>query len=101
MNATFAKTVILLLFINAAANNFVAAQTSTSSKPKHQQYRLVDLGSLGGPNSFIFGEVRSINNSGQVTSCADTADPDRSFRTAHRISTGTPSCSMRFAGPVE
>jgi probable HAF family extracellular repeat protein len=46
---------------------------------KHQQYKFVDLGTLGGPTSYFsaggFGNV-SLNNEGAVGSFADTSTPD-------------------------
>src|SRR5215469_13660344 len=53
------------------------AQDSTLTSPtKHHQYKLIDLGTFGGPSSIIFGATGPVNNLGQVTSCADTAIPD-------------------------
>lgn len=46
---------------------------------KHPRYKLVDLGTLGGPISYgsANGEgSRLLNNSGMVSSYADTQDPD-------------------------
>jgi probable HAF family extracellular repeat protein len=42
----------------------------------HHQYKLIDLGTFGGPSSVIFGETGPLNNLGQVTSCADTSAPN-------------------------
>ena len=56
----------------------IAAQDNPSQehKPKHHQYKLVDLGTLGGPQSIIFGLTRPLNNGGEVTGCADTSTLD-------------------------
>jgi probable HAF family extracellular repeat protein len=47
-----------------------------TSQVKHHQYKLIDLGTFGGPSSIIFGATGPLNNLGQVTSCADTTIPD-------------------------
>jgi probable HAF family extracellular repeat protein len=58
----------------------LAAQDDASQhhKPRHHTYKLVDLGTFGGPNSFYFSEpiVRSVNNLGTVVGGADTSLPD-------------------------
>jgi probable HAF family extracellular repeat protein len=54
----------------------MAAQAgpSQSHKPKHHQYKLIDLGTLGGPNSQVNGGPPAmINNAGMVAGIADTS----------------------------
>ena len=53
----------------------VAAQENPAQegKPKHQKYRLIDLGALGGPSSITLEYSRNLNNQGMVAACADTA----------------------------
>jgi probable HAF family extracellular repeat protein len=64
-----------LLRVTQSQNN--PATSESLPKPQHHhQYKLIDLGTFGGPASFIFGETGPLNSSGQVTSCADTADID-------------------------
>lgn len=50
---------------------------------QHTRYRLIDLGTFGGPNSyFIFVGSRSLNNRGMATGGADTptsVDPQFCF----------------------
>lgn len=64
---------ILAAFFSASA----IAQNSPDQRLSPKRYKLVDLGTLGGPSSIIFGATGPLNNSGMVTSCADksTADP--------------------------
>src|SRR6516162_10537183 len=49
------------------------------SAQKHTRYRLIDLGTLGGPHSYgsVNGDgFQLLNNSGVVASYADLATPD-------------------------
>lgn len=71
----FAATIIALAIPLA-----VAAQAApTKNRTTHHHYKLIDLGTLGGPQSVIFEQAtRPLNNQGTVVSCADTSnlDPD-------------------------
>ena len=71
---------IILTLLAALALPFV----SSAQDNKHHHYKLIDLGTLGGPHSY--GSVNGngfslLNNSGVVASSADTAlpDPNASF----------------------
>ena len=59
------------------------------TKPKHHHYKLVDLGTFGGPNSFYFSSpvVESVNNRGEVVGGADT-----SFQDPYYPNCDTPDC---------
>ena len=57
----------------------IQEQNTGNQGSKHRQYKLIDLGTLGGPSSIIFGETGPLNNAGEVTSCADTAALDPYF----------------------
>ena len=54
----------------------ISAQQSGSAHATHHQYKLIDLGTFGGPTSIIFGATGPLNNFGEVTSCTDTTAPD-------------------------
>src|SRR4051812_9305410 len=56
-----------------AAAHAEAATPQTGSRP---HYRLIDLGTFGGPNSAETQEFPYINNRGTVVGFADTATPD-------------------------
>jgi probable HAF family extracellular repeat protein len=45
---------------------------------KHTKYKLIDMGTFGGPNSFYFSEPvgQNVNNHGTVAGSADTSIPD-------------------------
>jgi len=67
--ATITFFALLAIPVQSAAQEFSAA-------PKKQpRYRLIDLGTLGGPNSAEF-EFPFINNKGVIVGAADTALPD-------------------------
>ena len=58
----------------------LVAQDSQSRKHEHHHYKLIDLGTFGGPQSFVVfpiaGYFQVLNNSGTVAGWADTAMPD-------------------------
>src|SRR5215467_10211106 len=58
---------------------YVAAQTASASNNAKVRYKLIDLGTLGGPVSYgsMNGDgFRLLNDSGAVASYADLAVPD-------------------------
>ena len=76
MSISHQKQLILLtLFVALATPAPLAAQATAN----HPRYKLIDLGTLGGPHSYgsINGdEFRLLNDSGVVASYADTSTPD-------------------------
>lgn len=46
---------------------------------KHHHYKLIDLGTLGGPDSIVFGLTGPLNNRGMVSSCATTSVQDPNY----------------------
>jgi len=62
---------------------------------KHKHYTLIDLGTLGGPNSFLNGDSRVLNSGGAAAGIADTSvyDPncgcyvDHAFRWRNGVMT--------------
>lgn len=47
---------------------------------QHHRYKLVDVGTLGGPQSFsYFGDAQSLNSTGTVVGQADTKTPDPNY----------------------
>ena len=71
---------VVSLFAALAMPVGIAAQDNPSQdhKTKHQKYKLIDMGTLGGPNSVIpappFGT--ELTNGGSAIAEADTATPD-------------------------
>jgi len=72
---------ILSLFLLAGSMAGLGAQAQvpdTHRKPKHHYYKLIDMGTLGGPQSIVFEvATRSLNNRGVFTGCADTPKFDQ------------------------
>src|SRR5712692_7586757 len=54
----------------------VVQSASQTPSPRHLRYRLIDLGTFGGPNSAETVEFPYINNRGMVVGFADTDIPD-------------------------
>jgi probable HAF family extracellular repeat protein len=50
--------------------------TAQENSPKHHQYKLVDVGTFGGPNSVYNVFTRIGRNDGTIVGAANTADPD-------------------------
>jgi hypothetical protein len=55
---TVMAAAIFVVFIPAST----IAQNAADHKPKHKQYKLIDLGTVGGPNRIIFGATGPLNN---------------------------------------
>src|SRR5690348_2963675 len=73
----------MTLFAALAVPMRLAAQdgTAQANKPKHHHYKLVDLGTFGGPNSGVFlldgGQI--LNSQGTVAECAETTTADPNY----------------------
>ncbi len=82
MNARIAQFVVFMCAISALV--IPLRMHGQSEKAKHHHYKLIDLGTFGGPQSYIDPdnglEIGSssplINNGGTVTGWADTTTPD-------------------------
>lgn len=70
--------IALALFAALAMTLGVAAQDNTAqnNKAKHHTYKVIDLGTFGGPNSYLAGGPPFLNNQGTVVGEADTNLPD-------------------------
>ena len=71
---------LALLFAALALPLRLAAQHKQDPNRRHHRYMLIDLGTFGGPNSFVatgfFESAQSISDQGAVTGPADTSIPD-------------------------
>jgi uncharacterized membrane protein len=81
---TRTRIVVLSFFTAVAIPVYVAAQA------KHHQYKVVDVGTLGGPNSFHSGFAQILNNEGAFVAYADTPTPNPN-----------PGCSIPFGNPPD
>jgi len=73
-NLAFSITVTVLLGL--AASPLLAAQ---EGRAMHHRYKLIDMGTFGGPSSVIYGLTGPLNNRGVATSCADTSNLDSNY----------------------
>jgi probable HAF family extracellular repeat protein len=76
MKSRTLTSIVAITLFAVLATPMLAAQ---EQKKEHTRYKLIDLGTLGGPHSYgsVNGDGFSlINNSGVVASFADTALPD-------------------------
>jgi probable HAF family extracellular repeat protein len=90
---------IATIFLLGVANPVrTAAQEQQEHTNEHRHYRLIDLGTLGGPHSYgsVNGDGFSLlNNSGVVASSADLATPDPNAATP--IGCYVPDCFQAHA----
>src|ERR1700730_4518768 len=64
-----------VLFIAMAFSARLAAQERTEDQEhhrEHRRYKLTEIGTFGGPNSYFTFISRSLNNRGVATGMADT-----------------------------
>jgi probable HAF family extracellular repeat protein len=93
----FVLRVAVILVATLATSRWLAAQVQTEehSKKEHHHYKLIDLGTLGGPHSYgsVNGDgFQLLNNSGVVASYADLAAPDPNAPNCY-----VPDCSQAHA----
>lgn len=72
------KILLSLGLVLMLASVITQARAGSSTNAGYPSYRLIDLGTLGGPTSLNVFPARNINNRGQVIAFADTdvADPN-------------------------
>jgi probable HAF family extracellular repeat protein len=74
----------IALFAALAIPPGLAAQDNQEhNNHKHQHYKLIDVGTFGGPQSWVFGAFEqpaaTLNNAGTVVGGADTSDSNPNF----------------------
>jgi probable HAF family extracellular repeat protein len=82
---------VVSLFAALAMPGCMAAQdiSTLDHKTKHHQYKLIDLGTLGGPNSFLSGPgLETLNNAGMFAGYGNTS-----------ASNPNPNCYVPFNAP--
>ncbi len=79
MNSSHKKHLIAPTLLAALALAIPAQLAAQGSAKEHIRYKLIDLGTLGGPHSYgsVNGEgFQLLNDAGVISSFADTASPD-------------------------
>ncbi len=66
----------MTLFALAIPVRLAAQEQKEQKADKPQQYTLIDLGTFGGPGSFVGFNVAAVNNQGTVVGGADTPTPN-------------------------
>lgn len=67
------------LFAFITAIMLLAALVSTTRLTAQVRYKVVDMGTFGGPQGFFTEQVQIINDQGTVTGYLDTSTPDPNF----------------------
>jgi len=76
-NRRYTRFIAMTLFAVALPAGVAAQDATQNATAKHHHYKLIDLGTLGGPQSVIFETAnRALNQRGTVTYIADTANFD-------------------------
>jgi probable HAF family extracellular repeat protein len=71
------RITILVALLTVQTGMFqLAAQDNFTATPKQPRYRLVDLGTFGGPNSSVGGQSVVVSKTHKVAGGADTSIPD-------------------------
>jgi len=82
MNISLTKIILVSVFATLAVKGSLYAQAPVGSQAQNREprrYKLVDVGTLGGPASYYSGDFiggRTLNNLGTATGYADTSTPD-------------------------
>jgi probable HAF family extracellular repeat protein len=78
MNSKKLQSSFWMMMLALAFSAVSSAQNSPAESKQQHNYKLMDLGTFGGPNSLYFSApvVQSVNNRGIVVGAADTSIPD-------------------------
>lgn len=71
-NTALATITFAVLTLMQASAQLIAQQVE-EHKPKHHRYKLLDIGTLGGPSNYLPVANGMLNNSGAVVGWADTS----------------------------
>ena len=71
----------ITLLVALAIPAWLAAQDNRDHNHMHHRYKLVIIGTFGGPSSGVNGEIppRMLSNQGVLAGCADTSTPDPNY----------------------
>jgi probable HAF family extracellular repeat protein len=76
MNAMTSLLTRLLILFSALAVPISLAAQDHANEPRHHHYKLIDLGTFGGPTSGTTDELQVLNYRGMVAGTADTSVPN-------------------------
>src|SRR5215469_320245 len=84
MKKTFTVSIAVTTFFGALLPVHLAAQEVSAGEAKHHHYKLIDIGTFGGPQSFVNpgsgnesqNYTMVLNNGGSVTGWAESSTPD-------------------------
>jgi probable HAF family extracellular repeat protein len=76
---TSTSVTAMTLFISLAMQLRLAAQDDRDHHHKHHHYKLIDMGTFGGPSSGTQDELKFLNSRGMVAGFADTPTPDPNY----------------------
>jgi hypothetical protein len=80
MKSRFLMCFTAMTFATLAIPLRLAAQDEQEHNATHRRYKIVKLGTLGGPQSVVSGFLtRLLNNQGTVAGCADTPTSDPNY----------------------
>jgi probable HAF family extracellular repeat protein len=74
MKRTGFSVITLLMSVLISAS--LRAQEPVSQKPYHHHFKIMDLGTFGGPTTYLNGGGRDLNNRGVVPATGETSIPD-------------------------
>jgi probable HAF family extracellular repeat protein len=93
-NLTFTATLLATLLVSPSA--FAQSKATEEHGAKHHQYRVVDLGTFGGPNSTVTGFSHALTARGTVVGGADTPDANPNPGCLNTAQGGT-DCNVNHA----
>jgi probable HAF family extracellular repeat protein len=92
MQPKFLCSLFVVAFVSGAWATPAAGQQISAPQKQHLRYKLVDLGTFGGPVSVIPFTQRDLNKAGAVAGYAETPIPD-----PFAPNCASPSCSVQHA----
>ena len=75
MNSRRCVFVTMTFFVVSSLPLSLSSQSTTEHKPKHHQYKLYDVGTLGGPNTTTVSVIPGVSNNGTVIGGSNTTIP--------------------------
>jgi probable HAF family extracellular repeat protein len=79
---TLARFTVMTLLTTLEIPLLLTAQDHRDRDHEHHHYKLIDLGTFGGPNSYVGalgGVSQVLSDQGTVAGCADTTTPDPNY----------------------